>query len=404
MADDEDPNDDDDGQNQQKHSIDIWIESQNLLKNSEILQHEHVYLNGYSTLVFVGSQFGVSFFFAFDSEMELIMFFPMYFPKGKSSIINRFIDPTTKSLDKYDETIGLEYRYLCRRIDSLFDDRQRSKQQQQQQMNETISLENNEKICNIWELGYELLFIDLLKFAINMKTIQNVSLIVVIDLTQPNKMSILLEQIIKWIRKYLQSLLADNDDQFEQQLRQLAMKRSIYYRNDQDNQDDRPKNPLLIPVTIIGSKYDEYQNMDPEIKKQITRYLRLVSYELGGQLLYHSCRSDTLTKRINQAFESLAFDRLTFDLNERSKPSISTNIAKPVLLPFGYDTLAKIGIESKSVMDQARKQFEQIFPQKILEQSYQSTIDDDIDPRFDPNFAEPEIDKILEYKYMLLDK
>lgn len=62
MADDEDPNDDDDGQNQQKHSIDIWIESQNLLKNSEILQHEHVYLNGYSTLVFVGSQFGVSFF------------------------------------------------------------------------------------------------------------------------------------------------------------------------------------------------------------------------------------------------------------------------------------------------------------------------------------------------------
>nr|XP_027200451.1 cytoplasmic dynein 2 light intermediate chain 1-like isoform X1 [Dermatophagoides pteronyssinus] len=391
MADDEDPNDDDNGQNpnqQQQHSIDIWIESQNLLKNSEILQHEHVYLNGYSTLVFVGSQFG-----------------------GKSSIINRFIDPTTKSLslDKYDETIGLEYRYLCRRIDSLFDDRQRSKQQQQQQMNETISLENNEKICNIWELGYELLFIDLLKFAINLETIQNITLIIVIDLTQPNKMSILLEQIIKWIRKYLQSLLATNDDQFEQQLRQLALKRSIYYRNDQDqdNQDDRPKNPLLIPVTIIGSKYDEYQNMDPEIKKQITRYLRLVSYELGGQLLYHSCRSETLTKRINQAFESLAFDRLTFDLNERSKPSISTNIAKPVLLPFGYDTLAKIGVESKSsesVMDQAKKQFEQIFPQKILEQSYQSTIDDDIDPRFDPNFAEPEIDKILEYKYMLLDK
>nr|XP_027200452.1 cytoplasmic dynein 2 light intermediate chain 1-like isoform X2 [Dermatophagoides pteronyssinus] len=363
MADDEDPNDDDNGQNpnqQQQHSIDIWIESQNLLKNSEILQHEHVYLNGYSTLVFVGSQFG-----------------------GKSSIINRFIDPTTKSLslDKYDETIGLEYRYL----------------------------ENNEKICNIWELGYELLFIDLLKFAINLETIQNITLIIVIDLTQPNKMSILLEQIIKWIRKYLQSLLATNDDQFEQQLRQLALKRSIYYRNDQDqdNQDDRPKNPLLIPVTIIGSKYDEYQNMDPEIKKQITRYLRLVSYELGGQLLYHSCRSETLTKRINQAFESLAFDRLTFDLNERSKPSISTNIAKPVLLPFGYDTLAKIGVESKSsesVMDQAKKQFEQIFPQKILEQSYQSTIDDDIDPRFDPNFAEPEIDKILEYKYMLLDK
>ncbi|OTF69361.1 cytoplasmic dynein 2 light intermediate chain 1-like protein, partial [Euroglyphus maynei] len=314
---------------------------------------------------------------------------------GKSSIINRFIDPTKSAVDlnnKYEETIALEYRYTSRRIDSLFDN------------NRVEHYENNEKVCNIWELGYELLFIELLKFAINKQTIQNVSLIIVIDLTEPNKMSSLLVNIDKWIRKHLQTILLD--DEHRQRLQQLAMKRSIYYRNINDdnnrnnNEDHRPKNPLLIPITIIGSKYDEFQNMDPEIKKQITRYLRTVSYEFGGQLLYHSSRSDTLTKRVNQAFESLAFDRLTFDVDDRSKPSVSTNIAKPVLLPFGYDTLAKIGIESS--LDQVRQQFEQMFPQKDLQQSYQSTMGD-IDPRFDTNFAEPEIDKILEYKYMLLD-
>ena len=271
------------------------------------------------------------------------------------------------------------------------------------QQQDQLFYENNMKICNIWELGHELLFIDLLKFTINNHTINNnVSLIIVIDLTQPNKMATLLDNIIKWIRKHLQSILSNDDHQTCEQMQQLSLKRSIYYRSDNENNDNRPKNPLLIPVTIIGSKYDEYQNMDPEIKKQITRYLRTISYELGGQIIYHSNRSDTLTKRVNQAFESLAFDRLTFDQEDRSKPSVSTNIAKPILLPFGYDTVAKIGIESTSTMDQVRQQFEKIFPQIDLEQSYQSTMGD-IDPRFDTNFAEPEIDKILEYKYMLLD-
>lgn len=271
------------------------------------------------------------------------------------------------------------------------------------QQQDQLFYENSMKICNIWELGHELLFIDLLKFTINNHTIinNNVSLIIVIDLTQPNKMATLLDNIIKWIRKHLQSILSI-DHQTCEQMQQLSLKRSIYYRSDNENNDNRPKNPLLIPVTIIGSKYDEYQNMDPEIKKQITRYLRTISYELGGQIIYHSNRSDTLTKRVNQAFESLAFDRLTFDQEDRSKPSVSTNIAKPILLPFGYDTVAKIGIESTSTMDQVRQQFEKIFPQIDLEQSYQSTMGD-IDPRFDTNFAEPEIDKILEYKYMLLD-
>nr|XP_046909051.1 LOW QUALITY PROTEIN: cytoplasmic dynein 2 light intermediate chain 1-like [Dermatophagoides farinae] len=365
----------DDDDDKSDHRPDIWIESQKLLKTSLNVQREHGYLYGYSTLVFIGSHFG-----------------------GKSSIINRFIDQTksTNDLSKYEETIALEYRYLCRQIDSsAMDNRLHN--------NRINYYENNMKICNIWELGHELLFIDLLKFTINNHTIinNNVSLIIVIDLTQPNKMATLLDNIIKWIRKHLQSILSI-DHQTCEQMQQLSLKRSIYYRSDNENNENRPKNPLLIPVTIIGSKYDEYQNMDPEIKKQITRYLRTISYELGGQIIYHSNRSDTLTKRVNQAFESLAFDRLTFDQEDRSKPSVSTNIAKPILLPFGYDTVAKIGIESTSTMDQVRQQFEKIFPQIDLEQSYQSTMGD-IDPRFDTNFAEPEIDKILEYKYMLLD-
>lgn len=57
--------DQENGDDRHHPTPDIWIESQKLLKNSEIIQREHVYHYGYSTLVFVGSHFGVSFFNSF---------------------------------------------------------------------------------------------------------------------------------------------------------------------------------------------------------------------------------------------------------------------------------------------------------------------------------------------------
>lgn len=227
---------------------------------------------------------------------------------------------------------------------------------------------------------------------------RNTSLIIVLDLTRPNELAILLEEFLQKIRSILNSILTVNRD-IGEELKKRAQKRCCYYRSDEIKSTDQLiSDPLLIPLTIIGSKYDEFQNMESEIKKQITKYLRTMAYVTGGQLLYHSSKSPTLTKRVNQVFEILAFEPLTFDAENKGKPSISLNIAKPVLVPFGYDTPAKIGDEN---LNQIREQFVRMFPQKDLEQSFISTIS--VEPRFDSNFSEPEIDKILEYKYMLLD-
>ena len=57
----------DDDDDKSDHRPDIWIESQKLLKTSLNVQREHGYLYGYSTLVFIGSHFGVSFFSVFCS-------------------------------------------------------------------------------------------------------------------------------------------------------------------------------------------------------------------------------------------------------------------------------------------------------------------------------------------------
>lgn len=204
-------------------------------------------------------------------------------------------------------------------------------------------------------------------------------------------MTVLLESFLSTISDHIETLLGE--DQRQDLTLQASKRATIYHAN------DVKLSPLLIPFTIVGSKYDEFQNMDPEKKKQIVRYLRAIAYFHVGQIVFVSVRSETLTKRILQTIDSLAFRKWNFardQLDGKVKPPVSTSPTKPLLLPFGYDTLAKIGVNS---LTEAREQFTSLFPQRNMQQYYISTIG--TDPRTDRNFAEPEIDKLLEYKYMV---
>ena len=52
---------------------------------------------------------------------------------------------------------------------------------------------------------------------------------------------------------------------------------------DKDNLDIIP-----IPITIIGTKYDQFQNFDPEKKKIISKTLRYVAHHHGAHLCVSS--------------------------------------------------------------------------------------------------------------------
>ncbi|KAF7491234.1 Cytoplasmic dynein 2 light intermediate chain 1 [Sarcoptes scabiei] len=336
-----------------KHPFDVLKQCHKYHRKLE-LQGES-YNRGYSSLVFVGSHFG-----------------------GKTSIINRFIDKSDhQKQSNYEETIALDYRFA----------------------------KSSDKICNIWELGNELLFFDLISFAINHNTVRNSSAILVLDLTRPNELAILAETCLDRLQQHLESI-TKNDTELQEELQRLTNKRSVWHNSDEIKEANRAKSSstlLLIPLTIIGTKYDEFQNMDPEVKKQITKYLRCISYTRGGQLFFYSNKSETLTKRINSVLNALAFESLSFDTKDRSKPSVSTNISKPIMIPFGYDNPNRIGLNENNgkELDETKQQFHRMFPQIDPERLYRSTLHND--PRFDSNFAEAELDKILEFKYMLMN-
>lgn len=234
---------------------------------------------------------------------------------------------------------------------------------------------------------------------------RNSSAILVLDLTRPNELAILAETCLDRLQQHLESI-TKNDTELQEELQRLTNKRSVWHNSDEIKEANRAKSSstlLLIPLTIIGTKYDEFQNMDPEVKKQITKYLRCISYTRGGQLFFYSNKSETLTKRINSVLNALAFESLSFDTKDRSKPSVSTNISKPIMIPFGYDNPNRIGLNENNgkELDETKQQFHRMFPQIDPERLYRSTLHND--PRFDSNFAEAELDKILEFKYMLMN-
>ena len=55
-------------------------------------------------------------------------------------------------------------------------------------------------------------------------------------------------------------------------------------RYDADHPDKDTLDLIPVPITIIGTKYDLFQNFDSEKKKIITRTLRYVAHHHGAHL------------------------------------------------------------------------------------------------------------------------
>jgi len=123
--------------------------------------------------------------------------------------------------------------------------------------------------------------------------------------------------------------------------------------------------------------------LDPEKKKLIVRYLRLMSHSVGGQLIFASTKSEALINKTRIALNNLAFETPVDSL------SFFSDYTKPILVPFGSDSFQRIGHES---IDAVKRMYTSIFPQLVTK----LVIPDD--PAKDINFKERDIDIIRTQK------
>ena len=152
------------------------------------------------------------------------------------------------------------------------------------------------------------------------------------------------------------------------------------------HEDASDINPCLIPVVILGSKFDIFQTFEADKRKAMNRYLRLTAHTTGGSLFYFSIKSEVTVNRMKGILNSLSFSRT--DKSEGQSTSLDVN--RPLVIPFGSDSFQLIGSIS---LEGVRKELTELYPDQVVSKF---VIPDN--PAKDVKFKERDIDLVRDVR------
>ncbi|XP_052898049.1 cytoplasmic dynein 2 light intermediate chain 1 [Anopheles moucheti] len=274
---------------------------------------------------------------------------------GKSTLINRFLDRD----DVPRPTLALEYSFGRK----------------------TASGQGAEKnICNVWELGSLANSSQLIEMPIRSHGLQTFSSIIMLDLSQPDRLWTDLESVLNGLRQATGKHAAAG--QIEE------MKSLTAQRIGKEHPDLGTLELFPFPIVIVGGKYDVYQNLDSEVRKHVCRCLRSIAHTLGAALVYYSSKNSSLSKLARDTMNHLGF-------GSPSNPfrAAAFDHSSPLTIPFGADSWARIGV-TPSNSERIGHSFSTQIPQLPLVNS--AVVPDD--PAKDAGFKEATIDELRSQK------
>ncbi|KAK0410982.1 hypothetical protein QR680_005417 [Steinernema hermaphroditum] len=255
------------------------------------------------------------------------------------------------------------------------------------------STRNNVKeLGHFWELGGGALLSNLLNVPLSVKNIETTSLLIILDLSKPEHLWGAMEALLKAAIRRVDEVLRETN-RSNPTLHDLLLQRAAQRIG--SHRDIESMRVFPIPLALVGSKYDEFQNLDTDSRRSMTRALRFVAHYHGASLHFYSNRMENLVSRGKAILGHFAF--------AKSFPKgFSTDFSKPLAVPAGSDSFEDIGLPVDSINHSAirssnayelwKDNFNEKFPQdKQLE-------DVEDDPSSDAKFNEPEIDKFLDEK------
>lgn len=144
---------------------------------------------------------------------------------------------------------------------------------------------------NVWELGSLDNAEQLLEVPMRTHGLQQLAVILMLDLSQPQRFWTDLECAYKGLRDTAQQMM----EKVTPELREILEQRTVE-RVGQQNKDSEKLDPLPFPVIIVGGKYDVFSGFDPIIRKHTCRCLRSMAHLIGGALLFYSQKMPKLAK------------------------------------------------------------------------------------------------------------
>lgn len=259
----------------------------------------------------------------------------------------------------------------------------------------------NKDIVHIWELGGGISLSQLIAVPITENTLLNTSVILVLDLSEPNKMWQTAETLLKNSQEQVEAVISKvstYNPKIYEEIKTRAWKRIGEQHPDRDILD-----PFPLPLVIIGTKYDVFQNFESEKRKVIARTLRFLAHNYGASLQFCSNKMENLMNKAKQQMSYLAFG---------SSVSIKQGVQdhnKPLSIPCGSDGMDIIGLPpvkesdigrsaARTPMELWKQAFTAFFPQESLEKEMAA------DPSKDPQYQEMAVDNVRAQKDKELEK
>jgi len=296
-----------------------------------------------------------------NKSVESTMFVVGAKSAAKTSIILRFLDRD----EQPKPTTALEYTFGRR------------------------SKNNNmlKDVAHVWELGGGIALSNLIEVPITKQCVKNLSVVICVDLSKPETIWTTLESLLNTIKLRVKKVIAELKRECPSDANQLVAECLARYGSDHPDKDNLDIIP--IPITIIGTKYDEFQNFDPEKKKIISKTLRYVAHHHGAHLCYFSSKMEALVMKTRGLLGHLVFK------TQLSK-TVQTDHSKPIYVLAGMDALSQIGappaiVGSRSPLEQWKQLFLSTFPQEA-----EAVLPDD--PTKDTKYNESIIDSVRSQK------
>jgi len=247
---------------------------------------------------------------------------------GKTSLIDRFINPTKDEKDAPKPTVALDYKFA--RYDPT----------------SATSSSTTKLLAHIYDLGGEECNDNLSAIAISPSTIGNIIAAIVVDLSEPHSV---LANLDKWL-KLLKAQVASTFDALTresdagarrvaaiQAARQAAVEAAYA-----EHPDAQLLRPFPIQLVIFGSKWDLLTaDQDREKVKSLCRALRFIAHTNAASLVFASTRDKVAMKGATGILKQLVFGASSKGgLPEQLDPS------KPLFCMPGKDSFQALGVNN----------------------------------------------------------
>ncbi|KAM9476494.1 cytoplasmic dynein 2 light intermediate chain 1 isoform 1-T2 [Clarias gariepinus] len=255
-------------------------------------------------------------------------------------------------------------------------------------------------VAHLWELGGGTSLSDLVQIPITPQNLSTLSVVLVLDLSKPNALWATMEKLLQAALNQVEKAFAITKRPGESRpSKQLSQSKALHILP-KDHPDRELLSPFPLPLLIIGSKFDIFQDFESEKRKVVCKTLRFLAHYYGASLLFTSTRSETTMSKVKNFFNHVAFG------TEKGK-YLSTDHSKPLIIPAGMDSLSQIGtvdvdlgtLHAKTPLDLWKKVFERFFPPESTNERKEVK-----DPAKDPQYSELLIDAIRAQKDQELEQ